>query len=383
MKILVAPNALKGSLSPHDAAAAISQALNNADSRIESILCPIADGGDGTLECLVRATGGTIFAARVQGPLPPSMVDARWGDLGDGTTAVIEMAEAAGLHLLKPGEYDVANASTAGVGELIRKALQGGYKKIVVGLGGSATNDGGAGCARALGVRFLDAENRELPDGGIHLTGLHSIQLKNAEPALGSVEFIGLADVSNVLHGPFGTAHTYARQKGATDEQIDLLDAAMKKYASIIERDTGRDVSRIPGAGAAGGLAAGLAAFCNARIVFGIDYVLDTIRFEELLQQSDCVITAEGMLDDQTLRGKGIDGVARRARKYGKPVYAFVGRVRGNPEMLLKKLGLTSLRQISPDGMPIDGAMREAGTLLGRAVQDFFSTKGSSVDTLA
>jgi glycerate kinase len=298
---------------------------------------------------------------------------------------VIEMAEAAGLRLLKQNQYDVANTTTRGVGELIREALNAGYKKIIIGLGGSATNDGGAGCASALGARFLDDHNVELPGGGIHLTRLHHLQINNYElgppeadaplAQIKSAEIIGLADVTNVLFGPAGAAYTFAEQKGATSEQIWQLDEGLRHYASIMERDLRRDVSQIPGSGAAGGLGAGLIAFCNATIVSGIDFVLDTIGFDDLLQQCDCVITTEGTIDSQTLRGKGIEGVARRAQKFNKPVHAFVGRIRGNPAVLQQKLRLATLEQISPDEMPLPFAMRGAESLLSRTIRDFFSTK--------
>lgn len=392
MNFLIAPNALKGSLSSLRAANAISHSLKGIAPDVATILCPVADGGDGTLECLVQATGGKIFEVNVQGPVSSLRVNARWGVLGDGATAVVEMAEAAGLRLLSPPQYDIANATTYGVGELILQALKSGFKKIIVGLGGSATNDGGAGCARALGVKFFDEQNTELPDGGIHLARLHHLQIKNYElgplnesslrpeadaplAQIKNVELIGLADVTNVLYGPEGAAHTFAAQKGGSKELIIKLDEAIRRYASIIERETHRKISNFPGSAAAGGLGAGLMAFCNAKIISGIDFVLDTVRFDSLLQQCDCVITAEGMIDTQTLRGKGIEGVARRARKFKKPVHAFVGKIHGNPTALRKRLGLATLHQISPDAVPARDAMKSAEMFLSNAVRDFFFTK--------
>lgn len=374
MNFLIAPNVFKGSLSALRAANTISRSLKGIAPDVAIVLCPIADGGDGTLECLVQAIGGKVFEANVHGPVSSLRVNARWGVLGDGATAVIEMAEAAGLRLLSPPQFDIANATTYGVGELILQALKSGLKKIIVGLGGSATNDGGAGCARALGVRFFDEHNNELPQGGIHLARLHHLQIKNYELGMKNAEIIGLADVTNVLYGPAGAAYTFAAQKGATSEQIRQLDEGLRHYASIIERDLHRDVSQIPGSGAAGGLGAGLMAFCNARIVSGIDFVLDTVRFDSLLQQCDCVITAEGMIDSQTLRGKGIEGVARRARKFNKPVHAFVGRIHGDATALQKKFGLATLHQISPDKMPLEDAMRGVESLLALSFRDFFTS---------
>jgi glycerate kinase len=375
MNFLIAPNALKGSLSAANAARIISKAVQDILPDAHCVLCPISDGGNGTLDCLVQATGGKFYSASVRGPLVSMTVNARWGVLGDGTTAVIEMAEAAGLHLLKPCQYDAAHATTFGVGELIRKAMNSGCKKIIVGMGGSATNDGGAGCARALGVKFFDEKNLELPDGGIHLSRLYYVEIKNEELKIQETEIVGLSDVTNILCGPEGAAFTFGAQKGATAEQVRMLDEALKHYAFIIENDLHRDVSHLPGSGAAGGLGAGLLAFCNAKILSGIDFVLDVLRFDDLLQQCDCVITAEGTLDSQTLHGKGIEGVMRRAKRFNKPVHAFAGKILGEKAILRQKLGLTTIHQISPDEVPIEEAMRDAGTFLLKSIRDHFSTK--------
>jgi len=375
MNFLIAPNALKGSLSAPNAASIISKALQNILPDAHCIVCPISDGGNGTLESLIQATGGKFYSASVCGPLTSITVNARWGILGDGTTAVIEMAEAAGLHLLKPSEYNVANATTFGVGQLIREAMNSGCTKIIIGMGGSATNDGGAGCARALGIKFFDEKNMGLPDGGIHLSRLHRIEIKNEELRIKHVEIIGLSDVTNILCGPEGAAFTFAVQKGATAEQVRMLDEALKHYASIIENDLHQDVSHIPGSGAAGGLGAGLLAFCNAKILSGIDFVLDALRFNDLLRQCDCVITAEGTLDSQTLHGKGIEGLVRRAKKFNKPVHAFAGKILGEKAALQRKLGLATLHQISPDDVPIEEAMRDAEAFLLKGIRDYFPAK--------
>lgn len=379
MKFLIAPNALKGSLTPMEAAKCIAAALKKSPHN-EFTLCPIADGGNGTVECLVHATQGKFFSTTVTGPLHAKKVSARWGVLGDGKvengnevgTAVIEMAEAAGLHLLKSEEYDVLHATTFGVGELIIAALDAGFRKIIIGLGGSATNDGGAGCARALGAQFLDEVNNELPDGGIHLNKLDHIDCKNLDQRLSKCEIIALSDVTNVLYGPAGASFTFAKQKGATENELHILDDALRHYASVLEKDLKKDVASLSGSGAAGGLGAGLIAFCNARIVSGIDFVLDTIHFDELLQNCDAVLTAEGTIDEQTLFGKGVAGIALRAEKHHKPVHAFVGRINGETEELKRKLHLASLHQISPDTMPVDKAMKNAHTLLASAIKKSF-----------
>ena len=375
MNFLIAPNALKGSLSAPNAARIISEAVQDISPDARCVLCPISDGGNGTLDCLVQARHGKFYSASVCGPLTSMTVNARWGIFGDGTTAVIEIAEAAGLHLLKPSEYNVANATTFGVGQLIREAMNSDCTRIVIGMGGSATNDGGAGCARALGVKFLDEKNGELPDGGMHLSRLHRIEIKNEELRMKGIEIIGLSDITNTLCGPNGAAFTFAAQKGATPEQVRMLDEALKHYSSIIQNELHRDVSSIPGSGAAGGLGAGLLAFCNARILSGIDFVLDALRFDDLLQQCDCVITAEGTLDSQTLHGKGIEGLVRRAKKFNKPVHAFAGKILGEKATLQGKLGLATLHQISPDDVPIEKAMRDAEAFLLKGIRDYFPTK--------
>jgi glycerate 2-kinase len=377
MNFLIAPNALKGSLSAADAARIISKAIQDILPDAQPVLCPISDGGNGTLECLVQATHGRFYSASVCGPLASMTVNARWGILGDGTTAVIEMAEAAGLHLLRARQLDAAQATTFGVGQLMREAINSGCRKILVGMGGSATNDGGAGCARALGIKFFDENNIELPDGGIHLSRLRQIEIKNEKLIIKNIEVIGLSDVTNILCGPEGAAFTFAPQKGATTEQVLMLDAALKNYASIIESTLHRDISLIPGSGAAGGLGAGLLAFCNAKIVSGVDFILGTLRFDDLLRQCDCVVTAEGTLDSQTLHGKGIEGIARRAQELGKPVHAFAGNIVGDKTILQQQLGLASLHQISPKGLTIEEAMRNAESLLSKSVKNFFTTKGT------
>jgi len=375
MNFLIAPNALKGSLSAADAARITSEAIQDILPDAQPVLCPISDGGNGTLECLVQATRGKVYSASVCGPFASMTVIARWGILGGGTTAIVEMAEAAGLHLLTPSQLDAAHAATFGVGQLMREAVNSGCRKILVGMGGSATTDGGAGCARALGIRFFDEHNAELPDGGIHLSRLRRLDIRNVELGIMNAEIIGLSDVANVLCGPEGAAFTFAPQKGATSEQVLLLDRALKNYASIIKSTLHRDVSIIPGSGAAGGLGAGLLAFCDAKIISGIDFILDTLRFDDLLRQCDCVITAEGALDSQTLHGKGIDGIARRAQKLGKPVHAFAGKIEGDKPTLQRQLGLASLHQVSPGGLTTEEAMRNAESLLSKSVRSFFSTK--------
>lgn len=370
MKVLVAPNALKGSLTALDAASIIASAL---PENIYSFLCPIADGGNSTLECLVNATGGVYRIAEVSAPIPQSKIHARWGVLGDSQTAVIEMAEAAGLHLLTPVQYNVANATTRGVGELIRIILEKGYKKIIVGLGGSATHDCGSGCMQALGVKFHDKEGIELPDGGGALSLLASIDASHAVAQLRKCEITALTDVKIPLTGVRGAAKTFSPQKGADDAMVMKLEAATVVFENIIRSNPFSVDTHAPGMGAAGGLASALAAFCGATLVSGVDFVLDTVNADKYMRDCDLVITTEGKLDSQTEQGKGIAGIAARAQKYGKPVVAFVGRADGNRDCLCRRLGLKDIIEISPRSLPLLEAMSEGRQRLSLAVREYFS----------
>jgi glycerate 2-kinase len=368
MKVLIAPNALKGSLSSKDAARVMARAL---PKDWEAILCPIADGGDGTLECLVDATGGAYYSAMVTGPLPSVKVRARWGRLGTSNTAVVEMAEASGLRLLSADQRSASTTITLGVGELILSALDAGFRTILVGLGGSATNDGGTGCAKALGARFLDAQGGDVPPGGIHLSTLHSMNLANIDGRIAQSNFIGLADVTSPLVGPLGATHMYGRQKCASDKEIGTLEEAMNHYADIVRDSFRRDIASLSGSGAAGGLGFGLVAFCGATIVSGIDRILDLVQFDELLCNCDMVLTAEGTIDEQTSYGKGIAGVARHAATMNKPVHAFAGRVKGDPSALCRQLNINSIHQITPQFVTEKEAFSRAKDMLGLKIQEF------------
>ncbi len=366
MRILIVPNALKGSLSAVEAAAIIAREL---EPRHVVTTLPIADGGDGTIDCLVLGTAGKRMNARVTGPIAGATIHAQWGMLGNGRTAVVEMAEASGLHLLRPDQYDVAHTTTRGVGELIGFALNAGIRDLWIGLGGSATNDGGMGCLAALGARFLDADGRTLPDEGIHLARLRRIDTSGLDMRLRQCRIVGLCDVNNPLTGPDGAATTFGPQKGASPELVRQLDEALTHFSGILRQTTGKDVAAIPGSGAAGGLGAGLAALVGAELRSGADAMLDLLGFDEALADSDLVITAEGRLDGQTMRGKGIAGVAARARRLQKPVIAFAGQVDGDPEALRQLLGLKEIRSIAPERIPLREAMDSARRYLQFAAE--------------
>ena len=371
MKVLIAPNALKGSLSAKEAATVIAGSLPD---RWEKTICPIADGGDGTLECFVEATHGMFYDARVTGPLALQKVDARWGTLGTTPSAIIEMAEASGLRLLARNQYSPGTTTTFGVGELIRIALDAGFRSVLVGLGGSATNDGGTGCARALGVRFLDSRGDDLPPGGIHLEKLYSIDVSGVDERIKETEFVGLADVNNILLGPHGATHVYASQKGASNSEIKLLEHSLSRYAEVLRVHTHDEIENIPGSGAAGGLGACLIAFCSAKIVSGVDYFLNLVHFDELLHDCDMVLTAEGTIDEQTLQGKGIAGIAHRAQLSKIPVDAFVGQIGGDASKICEQLGLRSIQRITPIDVPKKEAFIRVREMLKLKVEEFVKT---------
>ncbi len=324
MKVVIAPQSFKGSVSGPMAAKAIDEGLRKVFPQAETVLVPVADGGDGTLEALVKTTSGQTFSSRVLGPLRNS-VNARWGVMGDGKTAVIEMAQASGLVLVPFASRNPKHTTTHGTGQLIKLALNRGYRRIIVGMGGSATNDGGAGMAWALGARFRDKEGQPLPPGGAALASLASIDLTRLHPALKDTEVIAASDVDNPLCGPTGASAVYGPQKGATVKTVEELDKALERYASVIKATLGQDVANRPGAGAAGGMGAGLMAFANGEVRSGIDIVCEVLDFDKHLKGADLVITGEGRLDASTAYNKAPVGVARRAAARGIPVIALAG----------------------------------------------------------
>jgi len=324
MKIAIVPNAFKGSLSASKAAVFIERGLKKALPGISTVRIPMADGGDGTVPAIVEATGGRVIKCTVCDPLG-RRIKSSFGLSGDGRTAVIEMALASGLALLGSKERNPLLTSSCGTGELIRAALDREVDNILIGIGGSATNDGGMGMARALGIRFFDARNRELPDNGGALTGLSRVDVSGRDARLENVTVSVACDVNNPLYGPRGAARVYSPQKGATPAMVERLDAGLKQLALVIKKDLGIRVARMPGAGAAGGLGAGLVAFLGARMRPGADLVTQVIGLESKLAGCDLVVTGEGRLDGQTVFGKAPAGVAKVAKKLGIPVIAICG----------------------------------------------------------
>jgi glycerate 2-kinase len=365
MRIVVAPDSYKGSASALRVAEAMERGARAVFPAAEVVKIPIADGGEGTVEALVAATGGRIEHRTVTGPLGEP-VRAHWGVLGDGRTAVVEMAAASGLPLVPEGRRDPRITTTRGTGELMRAALEAGLRKLVVGIGGSATNDGGAGMARALGVRFLDAAGNDLPEGGAALARLARIDLAGLDPRVASAEIVVACDVDNPLTGPRGASAIYGPQKGATAEAVAELDAALGHYAEVARAATGRDVAPVPGAGAAGGLGAGLLLFTPARLRPGVAIVLEATRFGERIQGVDLVLTGEGRTDFQTSMGKAPAGVAAEAKKHGVPVVCLAGALGDGAEEVLSR-GIDALASAVPGPMALEEAMARGPELVEAA----------------
>lgn len=324
MKIAIAPDSFKGSLTAMQAATCIERGLKRVLRGISIRKIPMADGGEGTVRAIVDATSGRMVSCTVRNPRGRK-IKSSFGMAGDGRTAVIEMAAASGLALIKPGERNPMVTTTYGTGELIHHALNRNAKKILVGIGGSATNDGGTGMARALGVKFLDKKGCKLPEGGGALRKLDRIDMNGLDPRLRRVTVEVACDVDNPFVGPRGAAQVYAPQKGATPLMVRELDSGLKQLAKVIKKDIGTDIPNIPGSGAAGGLGGGLMAFLGGRLRSGVDIVIDTVKLERKLKGCDLVIAGEGRMDGQTAFGKAPAGVARVARKLGIPVIAICG----------------------------------------------------------
>jgi len=324
VRVLVAPDKFRGTLTAEQAARAIQTGWLRARPRDELEVVPMADGGEGTLEALVAALGGDLVTARVTGPLGDP-VEAAYGVAGD--TAVVEMARASGLALVAGSRRDPLRATTRGTGELIRDALARHHPaSVVVCIGGSATTDGGAGMAQALGARLLDSAGAEIPAGGAGLLELATVDATGVARLLGTTRVLVACDVDNPLVGPSGTAHVYGPQKGASTEDVLLLDRALAHYAAVLYRDLGLDVRDLPGAGAAGGLGAGLVAFLGAKLRPGVEVVTEAVRLRERLAGAGHVVTGEGKLDEQSLRGKTVAGIMRLAREVPVPVTVLCGR---------------------------------------------------------
>ncbi len=367
MRILIAPQSLKGSLTAAEAGSAIAQGVRTIYPKAEIEIVPVADGGEGTVQALVDASGGKIIQKMVTGPLGEP-VPAFFGLMGDGSTAVIEMAACAGLPLVPPEKRDPRITTTYGVGELILAALDYGSRHFIIGIGGSATNDGGAGMAQALGASLLNTEGTEIAHGGAALVTLAHISTSSMDARLQNCTVEVACDVNNPLCGPRGASAVYGPQKGATPEMVEELDKALAHYAHIIEQDLGMSIAEIPGAGAAGGLGAGLMTFLHATLRPGAQIVFEALGLEDKIRKADLVITAEGQIDTQTAYGKSVGAVAEIAKRYGLPVLAFAGGL-GENYQVVYTLGVDAVAALPSSPMTLTYAMENAARLMSDAAE--------------
>ncbi len=365
MKIVIASDSYKGSNTSLNVAGLIEEGAKAVFPDAEYVKIPIADGGEGTVEALVSGLGGEIVDVNAEDPLSRP-VKAFYGVV-DGKM-VAEMAAASGLPLLKENEKNPLIASTYGTGQIIATALRDGYRDITIGIGGSATNDGGAGMAQALGYKLKDAEGNELPKGGAALKDIASVEASGANPLLKEATIHVACDVDNPLLGDHGASAIYGPQKGAVPEMVKELDAALAKFADIVEDWKGKMMREIPGAGAAGGLGFGLMAFCNATIKSGIDTILDLTDFEKKLEGADLVITGEGKIDGQSIRGKVPIGVAARTASTGQPVLAIVGDI-GNGASAVYQYGIDSIMSTVDRAMSLEDAIARSQECLVDAAE--------------
>ena len=334
--IVLAPDSFKESMTAKEVCEAMERGIRKANSQIRCIHVPMADGGEGTMQSLVDATGGRVYSKEVVGPLGNNVV-AEYGILGNGEIGVIEMASASGIHLVDSEKRNPLITTTFGTGQLIKACLDKGVKKLLIGIGGSATNDGGAGFIQALGGRLLDENGDDLSYGGGALAKLHTIDLSNLDERLKYVSVEVACDVNNPLCGKEGASYVFGPQKGATREMIEILDQNLSHYAEVIKEQLGKDVISKAGAGAAGGLGAGLMAFLDVKLKSGIEMVIEYANLEEKVRDADMVWTGEGNIDFQTQYGKTPLGVAMIAKKYNKPVIALAGRVGNDIDVLYDK----------------------------------------------
>lgn len=362
MKILIAPDSFKDSLTALEVAESLECGLKNASNEFEIEKLPMADGGEGTVRSLVDATNGKIVNEVVTGPLG-NEVEGFYGILGEEDIAVIEMAAASGLPLVVEGERDPTKTTTYGTGELIKSALNKGCRKLIIGIGGSATNDCGVGMAQALGGKFLNEAGQDIDFGGGELKNVDRIDFNNLDPRIQETEIQVACDVDNPLYGKNGAAYVYAPQKGATPEMVEELDKGLMHIAEIIRRDLGVKVDDVPGAGAAGGLGAGLMAFFGAKLKPGVDIVMEASGLEEKVKKADVVITGEGRIDGQTISGKTPIGVAQIAKKYSVPVIGIAGSL-GSRAQEVYEYGIDVVFSIIDAPMTLDKAIENTPYLL-------------------
>ncbi|ACV75675.1 MAG: glycerate kinase [Zymomonas mobilis] len=370
MKFLLAPDSFKGSLTAKEAALAMERAIQKILPEAETVILPMADGGEGTVQSLIDATQGQRISERVMNPLmQPVMAD--YGILGDGKTAIIEMAAASGLQFVDEKSKNPLITTTYGTGQLMRSALDRGIRKIIMGMGGSATNDGGAGMAEALGVRFLDKKGRPITRGGGGLSTLAEIDISGLDPRIADTEIIIASDVTNPLVGEIGASAVFAPQKGANPDMVRQLDDNLRHYADLIKASLGKEIAEKAGAGAAGGLSGGLLAFTDATIEKGIELVIRITGLMEKSKDADYVLTGEGGIDFQTQYGKTPMGVAKAAKKANPEtvVIALGGYIGEQIDSLYQK-GIDAIFGILPAAIPLDQALLSAAANVERTTEN-------------
>lgn len=368
-KIIIAPDSFKGTMSSAEVCDIIAQGIKNIRNDLGVVKIPIADGGEGTVAAFLSAVGGRKVHVKVKDPLLRE-IDSFYGILLDGKTAVIEMAAASGLPLVE-NEKNAGRTSTYGTGQLIRDAIDKGCTRLIIGIGGSATNDGGVGMAAALGVKFLTNQNESISLTGEGLESLARIDLTARDPRLDKCEILVACDVDNPLYGPNGAAYVFAPQKGADEAMVRSLDRNLRHYAAIIRRDLGIAVQDIPGSGAAGGLGAGLVAFTSAQLKSGIDIILDCVGFDQLISDAALIITGEGKIDGQSLHGKVPVGIGTRAKRVGVPVIAVVGDIGENVDSVYA-CGIKAIFSINRVAVPYEIARTRCKEDLQKTVEDIF-----------
>lgn len=378
MNIVIAPDSFKECLTATEVAKNITKGILNVYPNAKINEIPISDGGEGLLESLVIPFGGKIIPVKVKDPLSCDIYS-EYSILKDGKTAVIEMAKASGLELLEDREKNPLITTTFGTGQLIKDALDKGCRKLIIGLGGSATNDGGSGMVKALGVKFFNALNEELKPGGGNLGSLNNIDLSGIDKRIKDCEIVVACDVTNPLTGPNGASYVYGAQKGGSQETLDVLDQNLKNYAKVIKAAINKDIESIAGAGAAGGTGAGLLAFLNAKLVNGIELILETLQLEEHIKKADLIITGEGKIDSQTLNGKTIAGIARMAKKHHVPVIVITGKI-GEDIDPIYNMGVNAIYSIVNQPMKLSTALKNADILIRSCTENIMRTIKSFKD---
>lgn len=367
-KYVVAPDSFKESMTAKEVCDAMEKGIKKADSAAEVIKVPMADGGEGTVDSLVDATNGQRVIVEVTGPLG-NKISAYYGILGNGTTAVIEMAKASGLEIVEKKKRNPMITTTFGTGELIRDALDHNVKEIIIGLGGSSTNDGGSGMAQALGAKLLDQNNHQISFGGGNLDKLDKIDISNLDSRLQDVKIILASDVTNPLIGKDGASRVFGSQKGATPEMVEKLENNLQHYAKIIKRDLNKDVASVSGAGAAGGLGAGLMAFTTYKMRQGVDIAIEVTKLEEKVKSADYIFTGEGGTDFQTKFGKTPYGVAKLGKKYHKPVISLAGYLGEGIDSLYSE-GFTAIFGIIPGACDLSTALKNGPSNVARTTEN-------------